>query len=85
MAIQAGVPVVPVSIVGAQKLMRKASGPFIREKCSSASALRSMLRSTRSQSRAELLARVHASVAAGLPPEQQPLPRPSQAAESASR
>jgi 1-acyl-sn-glycerol-3-phosphate acyltransferase len=85
MAIQAGVPVVPVSIVGAQKLMRKGEWAIhpgevlIRFGPPVDASQYSVAR------RAELVARVHELVAAGLPPEQQPLPRPSQAAESASR
>lgn len=81
MAIQAKVPIVPVSIVGAQKVMRKDEwvthpgrviirfGPLVD--VSQYSIAR----------RAELVARVHELVAAGLPPEQQPLssaPPPSQ-------
>lgn len=77
MAIQAGVPVVPVSIVGAQTLMRKGDwrlypgevlvlfGPAVE------ASKYSMER------RGELLARVEALVAAGLPDEQKPLPSKS--------
>jgi 1-acyl-sn-glycerol-3-phosphate acyltransferase len=79
-AIQAGVPVVPVSIAGAQKLMQKGEwairpgnvlvrfGPAVDA---------SQYPITR---RAELMARVHDLVAAGLPPEQQPSSQPTQAA-----
>jgi len=71
MAIQAGVPVVPVSIAGAQHLMRKGDraihpgevvvrfGPPV-----DASAYTM-------ERRADLLARVESLVAAGLPPDQQ--------------
>jgi len=75
MAIQAGVPIVPVSIAGAQHLMRKGEwivrpgdvtirfGPAVDASQYTMDA------------RAELLARVESLVAAGLPPDQQPLPR----------
>jgi 1-acyl-sn-glycerol-3-phosphate acyltransferase len=73
MAIQAGVPIVPVSIAGAQHLMRKGDraihpgevvvrfGPAVETS-----------QYTMDQ-RAELLARVESLVAAGLPPDQQPV------------
>lgn len=72
MAIQAGVPVVPVSIAGAQKVMPKGSrvihggdvtvrfGPPVNAADYTLEA------------RADLLDRVHSLVAAGLPPDQQP-------------
>lgn len=74
MAIRAGVPIVPVSLIGTQNLMRKGHwslypgevivrfGPPID---SSEYTL---------ERRGELLARVEAAVADGLPPEQRPLP-----------
>jgi 1-acyl-sn-glycerol-3-phosphate acyltransferase len=74
MAIRAGVPIVPTSLIGTQNLMRKGDwslypgevivrfGPAIE---SSEYTL---------ERRADLLARVEAAVAEGLPPEQQPLP-----------
>jgi len=73
MAIAAGVPVVPVSIVGAQKLMPKGGwrihggdvtirfGPAVDAS------------EYTPERRSELLARVHSLVAAGLPEDQQPL------------
>jgi 1-acyl-sn-glycerol-3-phosphate acyltransferase len=73
MAIEAGVPVVPVSLAGTEKLMRKGSwiirpgditvrfGPAVDS------------RSYSFEQRSELLARVHELVAAGLPANQQPL------------
>jgi 1-acyl-sn-glycerol-3-phosphate acyltransferase len=76
-AIQAGAPIVPVSIAGTLALMKKGDwiirpgevtvryGPAVD------SSSYTMAR------RAELLARVQALVAAGLPPEQQPLGRAS--------
>ena len=84
MAIQTGVPIVPVSIVGALKLMRKGESaihpgevviryqPPIDTSAYTTATLR------------DLVARVHAAVAAGLPPDQQPLPENSQAAEPMS-
>jgi 1-acyl-sn-glycerol-3-phosphate acyltransferase len=74
MAIRAGVPIVPVSLIGTQNLMRKGHwslypgqvvvrfGPPID------SSEYSM------EQRGELLALVEAAVAEGLPPEQRPLP-----------
>jgi 1-acyl-sn-glycerol-3-phosphate acyltransferase len=78
MAIEAGVPIVPVSIAGTQRLQKKGSwiirpgeaiirfGPAVETA------------SYTKKQRGELLARVESLVAAGLPPEQQPLPRNSQ-------
>jgi 1-acyl-sn-glycerol-3-phosphate acyltransferase len=78
MAIEAGVPIVPVSIAGTQRLQKKGSwvvrpgeaiirfGPAVETSFY-----------TKKQ-RGELLARVESLVAGGLPPEQQPLPRNSQ-------
>jgi 1-acyl-sn-glycerol-3-phosphate acyltransferase len=75
-AIEAGAPIVPVSIAGTLALMKKGEwiirpgevvvryGPAVD------SSAYTMAR------RAELLARVQALVAAGLPPEQQPVDRP---------
>lgn len=73
MAIEAGAPVVPVSIAGAEKLMPKGGwtlqggeviirfGPLVDPSAYSPDR------------RGEMLARVEALVAAGLPPEQQPI------------
>jgi 1-acyl-sn-glycerol-3-phosphate acyltransferase len=75
MAIQAGVPVVPVSISGAQHLMRKGEWTMrpgevvVRFGRAVNGAQYTMER------RAELLARVEAIVAAGLPDDQQPAER----------
>ena len=81
-AIQAGVPIVPVSILGAQHLMRKGEwaihpgnitirfGPPVDASQYSVAT------------RGELMARVHALVAAGLPSDQQPVPRSAGAQES---
>ena len=73
MAIEAGVPVVPVSIVGAQTLLRKGDWTMqpgeviIRFGPAVDASTYSM------DKRAELLARVEALVAAGLPEDQRPL------------
>ena len=73
MAIAAGVSVVPVSIVGAQKLMPK-GGLAIRGGDVTVRFGPAVDASEYSPDRrASLLARVHALVAAGLPEEQRPL------------
>jgi 1-acyl-sn-glycerol-3-phosphate acyltransferase len=76
MAIQAGVPIVPVCLIGAQKLMRKGShalypGEVVIRFFPAVDASEYTF-----DQRGELLERVHAIIAAGLPPEQQPLPTP---------
>jgi 1-acyl-sn-glycerol-3-phosphate acyltransferase len=75
-AIEAGVPIVPVSIVGTQTLLKKGNwivrpgevvvryGPAVDSAA------------YKIEQRSELLARVEALVAAGLPPNQRPLGRP---------
>ena len=73
MAIQAGVPVVPVSIAGAQKIMRKGewaiNGGDIEVRFGApVNAAEYTL-----EGRGDLLARVQSLVAAGLPADQQPL------------
>jgi 1-acyl-sn-glycerol-3-phosphate acyltransferase len=73
MAIETGVPVVPVSIAGAQKLMRKGdwtlhAGEVIVRFGPAVDATEYTM-----DRRGELLARVEALVAAGLPEEQRPL------------
>jgi len=74
MAIQAGVPVVPVSIVGAHKLMRKGEwamrpGEVVVRFGPPVDASKYSM-----QRRGDLRAEVEALVAAGLPEEQRPLP-----------
>lgn len=74
MAIEAGVPVVPVSIAGAQTLMRKGDwtvhpGEVIVRFGQAVDASAYPM-----DKRAELLARVEALVAAGLPQDQRPGP-----------
>jgi 1-acyl-sn-glycerol-3-phosphate acyltransferase len=78
LAIQAGVPIVPVSIVGAQKLLPKGEwaihpGEVVVHFGAPVDASRYTV-----ANRGELQARVEDSVAAGLPPEQQPVSRASQ-------
>jgi 1-acyl-sn-glycerol-3-phosphate acyltransferase len=73
MAIQAGVPVVPVSISGAQHLMRKGDraihpGEVVVRFGPPVDASEYTM-----ERRSDLLARVESLIAAGLPPEQQPL------------
>ncbi len=81
LAIQAGVPIVPVSIGGAQKLMRKGEWAirpgdvFVRYGPAVDASQYPITR------RAELLARVHDLVAAGLPPDQQPRAQATPATE----
>jgi 1-acyl-sn-glycerol-3-phosphate acyltransferase len=78
-AIQAGVPIVPVSISGTLTLMKKGDWiirpgeAVVRYGQAVDSSSYTMAR------RAELLAHVQALVAAGLPPEQQPAGRPPRA------
>jgi 1-acyl-sn-glycerol-3-phosphate acyltransferase len=76
MAIQAQVPIVPVCLIGAQKLMRKGSralypGEVIVRFLPAVDATEYTF-----EQRGELLSRVESMVAAALPPEQQPLPAP---------
>jgi 1-acyl-sn-glycerol-3-phosphate acyltransferase len=78
-AIAAGVPIVPVSISGTQRVMKKGSW-FIRPGevvVRFGAPVESS--SYKFEQRFELLARVEAIVAAGLPPEQQPLARSARA------
>jgi 1-acyl-sn-glycerol-3-phosphate acyltransferase len=84
MALQAGVPIVPVSIAGGRELMPKGTwaihpgevtirfGTPIDSSGYTPATLR------------DLLNRVHDAVAAGLPPEQQPLPQDAEAPTAAS-
>jgi 1-acyl-sn-glycerol-3-phosphate acyltransferase len=72
MAIEAGVPVVPVSVVGAHKVMRKGEwaihpGEIVVKFQPPVDASQYTL-----EQRGELLERVQAAVAAGLPEDQQP-------------
>jgi 1-acyl-sn-glycerol-3-phosphate acyltransferase len=83
-AIEAGVPIVPVSIAGTQNLLRKGekvvrTGEAIIRFGPAVDASRCTV-----ERRTELLARVESAVAAGLPPDQKPLPRPFAAAAEPS-
>jgi 1-acyl-sn-glycerol-3-phosphate acyltransferase len=75
MAIQAGVPVVPVSLIGTQHLLRKGHWAVqpgdvtVRFGAPVDASLYKI------DQRSELLTRVQAKVSEGLPPEQRPLPR----------
>ena len=75
MAIEAGVPLVPISIVGSHLIMRKKNralcpGDVVVRYGPAVDAAEYKM-----DRRAELLARIESLVAAGLPPDQQPLPR----------
>jgi 1-acyl-sn-glycerol-3-phosphate acyltransferase len=77
MAIQARVPVVPVSIAGAQDLMRKGDWALHPGEVTVRFGPAVDASQFTMEHRAELLARVEAIVAAGLPEEQRPLAAPS--------
>jgi 1-acyl-sn-glycerol-3-phosphate acyltransferase len=72
MAIQAGVPLVPVSLVGTQNLMRKGSMKIHAGDVSVRFGRAIDGSQFSMERRNELLAQLEAQVAAGLPPEQQP-------------
>jgi 1-acyl-sn-glycerol-3-phosphate acyltransferase len=74
MAIQAGVPVVPVSIVGAQTLLRKGDWRLHPGEVSILFGPAVDASKYTMEHRSELLARVQYLVAAGLPEDQKPLP-----------
>lgn len=76
MAIQAGVPIVPISIAGAHRLMRR--GEWIVRPGEVTIRFGPAVDASQytMESRAELLARVESLVAAGLPSDQKPLPQP---------
>ncbi|MFY9729556.1 MAG: lysophospholipid acyltransferase family protein [Candidatus Acidiferrales bacterium] len=81
LAIEAGVPIVPVSISGAQHLMRKGEwtmrpGEIVVRFGPAVDASQYAM-----ERRMELLARVEELVAAGLPEDQKPLPASDQADE----
>jgi 1-acyl-sn-glycerol-3-phosphate acyltransferase len=74
MAIEAGVPVVPVSIAGAQTLMRKGDWTVQPGEVTIRFGRAVDASKYTMDHRSELLARVESLVAAGLPEEQRPLP-----------
>jgi len=83
-AIEAGVPIVPVSISGAQHLMRKGEwlvrpGEIVVRFGKPVDASQYSM-----DHRSELLARVEELVAEGLPEDQRPLAAPSQAADGSA-
>jgi 1-acyl-sn-glycerol-3-phosphate acyltransferase len=72
MAIRAGVPVVPVSIAGAQNLMRKGHWKLYPGEVVVRFAPAIDASQFTFEQRQQLLEQVHAAVASGLPPDQQP-------------
>ncbi len=77
MAIKAGVPIVPMVCIGAHRVMRKGElkirpGQVVVRFLAPIDAGAYTF-----EQRDELMARVHAAMAAALPPDQQPLPQPS--------
>ena len=77
MAIQAGAPVVPVSIAGAQTLLRKGDWRLHPGEVTVRFGPAVDASNYAMERRSELLARVESLVAAGLPEDQQPLPSES--------
>jgi len=73
LAIEAGIPVVPVSIVGAHRLMKKGEKIVRRGSVTIRFAEPIDASAFTFEQRDELLARVQNAVAAGLQPDQQPL------------
>ncbi|HXU20320.1 MAG TPA: lysophospholipid acyltransferase family protein [Verrucomicrobiae bacterium] len=73
MAIEAGAPIVPVSIAGTQRLLQKGSWIIRRGEAKVIFGPAVEASEYTLESRAELMQRVESLVAASLPPEQQPL------------
>jgi 1-acyl-sn-glycerol-3-phosphate acyltransferase len=73
MAIRAGVPVVPISVVGAHCIMRKGEFALRPGEILVKFHLPVDARQFSADAKEELIARVHAVVAAGLPEDQKPL------------
>jgi 1-acyl-sn-glycerol-3-phosphate acyltransferase len=73
MAIRAGVPVVPISVVGAQRIMRKGEFALRPGEIQIKFHPAVNARQYSLEQKEELMARVHAAVAAGLPDEQKPV------------
>jgi 1-acyl-sn-glycerol-3-phosphate acyltransferase len=73
MAIRAGVPIVPISLIGTQNLMRKGDWALYSGEVTVRFGVPIDSSQYTLDQRGELLARVEAAVAAGLPPDQQPL------------
>jgi 1-acyl-sn-glycerol-3-phosphate acyltransferase len=77
MAIEAKVPLVPMSVVGTHRIMRKKERKlYPGEVCIRFGPAVDAAEYTMDR-RADLLAKIESLVAAGLPPDQQPLPRKS--------
>jgi 1-acyl-sn-glycerol-3-phosphate acyltransferase len=73
MAIQAGVPIVPVSVAGTQNLMRKGSAKIEPGKVTVHFGAPIATDGFSVERRNELLAQIEHAVAANLPPDQQPI------------
>jgi len=80
-AIEAGVPIVPVSIAGAHRMLRRGDWVVHRGEVTVRFAPAVDASSYTASDLSKLLARVESLVAGGLPPDQQPLPRPAGSAE----
>lgn len=80
MAISAGVPVVPISVVGAHRIMRKGEFALFPGEILVKFHPPVDARPFSVDEKEELIARVHAVVASGLPEDQKPLPEPPSAA-----
>ena len=85
LAIEAGVPIVPVSLSGAQHLMRKGEWTMRPGEIVVRFGLAVDASQYTMERRMELLARVEDLVAAGLPEDQQPLAAPDHADEKSQR
>jgi len=78
MAIQAGVPLVPVSIAGTQHLMRKGGSKINAGDVTVRFDPPIDASRFSGERRSELLAQLESAVAAGLPPDQRPILQPTQ-------
>jgi 1-acyl-sn-glycerol-3-phosphate acyltransferase len=81
MAIEAGVPVVPVSIAGTHRVLRRGDWVVHPGEVTIRFAPAVDASSYAASDRSKLLARVESLVGAGLPPDQHPLPRSANSAE----
>ncbi|HEV8384939.1 MAG TPA: lysophospholipid acyltransferase family protein [Candidatus Acidoferrales bacterium] len=85
MAIRAQVPVVPVSVIGAHKIMRKGESAIYPGEVTVKIHPPVQVNSYTVEHRDELIARVQAIVASGLPEDQQPLAPNTECADSSLR